>query len=407
MRDVADRHRRARSFGSILLAAVVVALGFRILTLAAADFLAERRPAIAALFEPSHAVALLARARGALAEDPPNHAAAAAAARNALRSEPLAPGALRILAQTEPENASALMPLAAVAARDLEAQVHLFELYVRNGAYERAIQRLDLIFRGQGRGILAPVADAIGKLITHSDFRAALEAALKAAPPWRTPLLAHLAQHGEDLDSVVALYDALISAGASLERNELRPYLSRLLKDGRDEDAYLAWLASLSPEQLADAGPLYNGQFQHEVTNTPFDWVLEDTPGALIDIHNEDERRILTVDFFGARVPFANVSHFLALPPGRHRFSGVERAQSLRNERGLQWRLSCLSRPKDPIGVTASLKGDVPWRPFELSFEVPENCPVQLLLLEIPARVALEREAAGGVAYAELKIERQ
>ena len=55
---------------------------------------------------------------------------------------------------------------------------------------------------------------------------------------------------------------------------------------------------------------------------------------------------------------------------------------------------------------TPALLGDTPWRSFAVSFEVPGECPVQKLQLELPARVALEQEVSGVANYADLNIAR-
>jgi hypothetical protein len=183
----------------------------------------------------------------------------------------------------------------------------------------------------------------------------------------------------------------------------LEPFLNRLVKEGLLDQAFLAWTKSLPADRLTNLEYLYNAHFQYPLTNQPFDWAFTPAQQALARAETENGRRILNVDFFGGRINFQNVSHLLALAPGSYRFSGLQRSENLRNERGLRWRLSCVSGAD--LGATELMTGENPWREFGVDFVVPsENCPYQKLILELPARVALEAEIIGGASYTSLDI---
>jgi hypothetical protein len=85
--------------------------------------------------------------------------------------------------------------------------------------------------------------------------------------------------------------------------------------------------------------------------------------------------------------------------------SGNERAQSLRTDRGLRWRLYCLEDAETPIAVTSGLRGEEPWRAFAVDFTIPENCRAQNLQMEHPARGAVESEIAGSASFTGIAIE--
>ena len=56
------------------------------------------------------------------------------------------------------------------------------------------------------------------------------------------------------------------------------------------------------------------------------------------------------------------------------------------------------------LAVTPSLSGTVDWRPFSVSFVVGPACRAQRLVLEVPARVVLERVISGRAAFGQLSL---
>jgi hypothetical protein len=125
----------------------------------------------------------------------------------------------------------------------------------------------------------------------------------------------------------------------------------------------------------------------------------------LARVELENDEQVLNTEFFGGRVKFEHVSHLLNLAAGTYRFGGRERSQGLQNERGLRWRISCVRDTTETLGTTEPLDGDVPWREFGVDFVVPTGkCFYQTLVLELPARVALETEIRGRVSYGALDL---
>ena len=63
----------------------------------------------------------------------------------------------------------------------------------------------------------------------------------------------------------------------------------------------------------------FNRDFDIAVDGLPFNWNLEATPGAHVQIVTSDDsgkKRALLVEFSGARVDFANVKQLMMLPAG-------------------------------------------------------------------------------------------
>jgi hypothetical protein len=386
-------------------------LGVMIVRLSLGDLLAVSNPSLALLFDPGQAAAQAKLAQRAFA-DAARIDEAAKTARSSLEVSPFTPDALTLLAliaQQKKSDARAvdLMRWASrVDLRNVDSQLWLLERDVRNGDAASALQRVDMLFRGQSSEVLDPLVLALAPALTSELYRPGFVALLKTNPPWRTVVLSVLTRVTKDLVALNALISALQQSDAPPSSPELAGVMARLIDGGQFNQAYLAWTRSLPPERLGNLDYLYNARFQFALTNLPFDWLIAPAPQALIGVSTVDGRRLLNVDFFGGRVPFANVSHLLSLPPGTYEFSGRERAQNLKNERGLWWRVACLNKSADTLATSRLLSGEVPWREFALGFTVPaQNCAYQKLLLELPARVALESEIAGAVAYANFNLQ--
>jgi hypothetical protein len=354
---------------------------------------------------------MLTQAEALLAQTPPDLAAAERLAQRALIADPLADSAVLLLGRVAAarRDATAMRRLvlraSALSRHDQGAQSWLLDDALRRGAWSEVVDRLDVMWRGRlnAWGELAPN-------LTAAEIAAPLLAKLAEQPPWRGEVLKGLAQSSRDLDGLIALFGALQQSAAPPTLAELRPYLLRLVAAGRAEDAYLAWLQTLPLERLSRVGLLFNADFRDEPTGLPFDWTLAPVAGAataLLDDPAIPRGKLLAVDFFGGRVAFRHVSQLLVLAPGAYEFRGAQSAQALRNPRGLRWRIACLTDPDRSLGETPPVRGDTSWQAFAVAFSVPDNCGVQSLQLELPARFALEQAISGRAAFRQLAIARQ
>jgi hypothetical protein len=397
--------------------ALLALLGVNVIRFAAADLLSGTKPELSLWFDAGQTDARLTLAEHDSRADPPRIDDVVLGGREALRENPLSPQSLTLLARaSEKKNdeatAAALMAWASrVDQRSLESQLWLLNQDIVNSRRSEAIRRLDILLLGQawqggpGFQVVEKLIVALAPVLTSEMYRSDFVALLRTKPKWRSTVLGQLAGRANDLPGLYRLFAALQAGENPPSRAEWEPVLTRLAKEGPVDQAYLAWTETLPPERLSKLDFLYNARFQYPITNLPFDWVFAPAPGALVRIATENDRLILKVDFFGGRIRFAHVSHLLALAPGRYRFSGRERSESLKNERGLRWRLACVGSPARMLGATDPLIGDTAWRAFGVDFEVPmDNCGYQELVLELPAQAELETEIAGGVSYADLDI---
>lgn len=345
------------------------------------------------------------------ARPPGPDAAAVARARAILYSEPLAADAYAVLALADEsagrgEQAGQLMRLAADWwPRGLLPQTWLLARSLRHGEYGLALARVDMIARGRP-SVLDDLTATLAPILPDPTAAEALADRLRAEPPWRTRFLDIAVRQWREPDSLIGLIDRLQARPPGLSAAELRPYLNKLVATGRIDRAYLAWLRSLSDKRRTDLTYLYNGHFQHSVSNMPFDWSTPTVPGATISIGGVGGDRIMTVGFRGGRVPLQPLQHYLVLASGTFRLTGRIRTDRLRAERGVRWRIACLENPDGALGTSEPLVGTTAWRDFTLDFTVPDvSCQAQSLGLEIYARTSAEQWASGLVSFSVLEIQ--
>ncbi len=378
---------------------------------ASGDLLASVRPVLASSLDPGQTRARISLARDLYFRDTSRVEEALDDARAILRVDPLTPEALVLLARGARDKGDETLAVdlmrraVRLNLRNGEAGLFLLDRALRQGDARNAMAMMDILLRGQETLSMDPLSRALAPILTQDPFAGALAATLAARPPWRTYLLTHMAVDSPDTSGLIRLFVVLQASDARPTTVELRPFLERLVREGRLDEARSVWIKTLPPERNIVGENLYNGRFQFPLTNLPFDWVMSPINNTLIGVNGSGEGRILNVDFFGGRVAFHNVSHLLALKPGRYRLTGAERAENLRSERGLWWRVSCIGKPEKTLATTALLSGDTPWREFSVDFDVPPDaCSYQSLVLELPYRSAIEQEIIGGASYASLDI---
>src|SRR5262249_1769873 len=148
---------------------------------------------------------------------------------------------------------------------------------------------------------------------------AALTAFLATSPPWRAWFLSQLSDRLANQARLVQLYAALNETQGPPTKEELRPYLNRLIKSENFALRYQIWHQTLPPEQRSDESHPFNRDFEFPVNDLPFNWGLQSVPGVDIQIMSADDvgrERALSIEFSGARVRFANVKQLMLLPAG-------------------------------------------------------------------------------------------
>jgi tetratricopeptide (TPR) repeat protein len=400
----------------VLVGFVLIGLmwvGWRIVADTAGRNAAASDPETALAWMPSEARALDELASREIEKSGGDLNAARGLAERALRSNPLDARALAVLGLIaerlgDEARAGNLMRLSGARTwHDMSTQAWLLKHDIQRGDFDRALSHIDALLRTNPEFFEQSTPVLVAFTIDQTTFNA-LARLLATNPPWRARFLAQLSAQLSDGGRLVQLYAALQDGQHPPEAMELKPYLDRLIRDGRFAEAYQSWRETLSPQQRTSEFLLYNGDFAAPIDGLPFNWVLYPTRGMNIQVvasPGKDKGRALQFQFSGTRVEPFTVGQLMLLPPGEYRFTGKVRAEKLRTQRGLEWQISCADPPSNILARTDLVANTTPWTSFSVVFTVPHaDCRSQWLKLEIASRTASERQIEGQVWYDNLRI---
>jgi hypothetical protein len=331
----------------------------------------------------------------------------------ALRQDPLNARALRILAQlaehdSDDTRTEALMQGAAQ--RSPQESLAIFWMMrqsFRDRNYAEAIRYADILLRTRPQ-LAEHVFPMLGRIAEIPSAKGELNSVLAKDPPWRAQFFNALPRNVTDARTPLELLLSLRDAATPPTDAERQAYLQALIEHKLYEVAYYSWLQFLPPDQLSNAGRLYNGSFEVPPSGLPFDWVFKKGPGVNVKFAprpDQDQEQALLMEFGPGRVDFGGgISQLVLLPPGNYRLEGKYKAD-LVSQRGLQWSVKCAGETT-PIGLSGTMNGSSPtWQDIDLPFTVPDNeCPAQYVSLALDARSASEQFVSGAVWYDDLNI---
>ena len=168
---------------------LLLALGVSILRHSLGDLWSEADPALSIAIDPTQASARVAVSERLMTDL--KIADATVGAREALRHNPLLPQALTLLARSSEQEgdidrATQLMNLAArVNLRDLSSQRWLLAQDLRGGRVNSALDRIDLVLRGQSPPAIEPIMAALTPILTREPYRLEYVKLLRTNPRWR------------------------------------------------------------------------------------------------------------------------------------------------------------------------------------------------------------------------------
>jgi hypothetical protein len=336
-------------------------------------------------------------------------------AETALASDPLNPGALRILGQAaaaarnQPE---ALKFMQAAAQTSLHESTAVYWLMLKSaeaGKPQTAIAYGDALLRSNLA--LSPyVTPLLGHYADTAPTNAMVKSLVLSDPPWRREFFASLPRSVSDLRTPLDILLALKGSATPATAEEVGFYLNYLIDHKRYDLAYYAWLQLLPADELAHLGLLHNGSFAEPPSGSPFDWTITQGSGVAIDIvPNPDSAKdhALSVDFLYGRVDYHSVNQLVVLAPGTYQFAGQYKGELI-GPRGLKWRIACANNPSAPIAESPMIGGvAATWKDVKFNFTVPDaGCPAQYVRLDLDARMASEQIVNGSMLFADLDISR-
>ena len=272
--------------------------------------------------------------------------------------------------------------------------------------FARAMRVLDI----QMRAFLQSTNQITPMLLQMAEQPAGLKevvAALSSGPPWRDTFMVALPRSMTDALTPLELFRGLAATSQPASRANIAAYLDELVRRKDYQSARYAYLQLLPPDQLADLGLVSNADFDKPPFGGPFDWHIKRGGGVMAEIVSQQDRpkdRALLLQFGSGRTSF-EVLQYLMLTPGSYRFE-VDARGELTGRRGLIWRLTCAADRRN-MGETPMFLGEAGnWVSMTAVFNVPADCPVQILTLLLDARAPSEQMASGTVWYDNVRMAR-
>ena len=297
-----------------------------------------------------------------------------------------------------------------MAPQRVDVQYEAAGFWMRRGDIPRAMKHLNVVLT-YGGSLRRELFPDLLKLAEDPATREATFSGILLQPlVWWADFFTYAAGNATHIDTRRALSAMQASGPNPMPPASLRAYLERLQKEGLWIDAYITWLNSLRKDQLNAIGNLFNGDFETEISNKGFDWIITPSSQAVVETastHGANGSKALRVLFRGPRIQFQNLRQHLMLDPGNYLLRGRVRPDHLEATKGVRWSIYCHSQPT-PLASSETFRGSDHWTHFSVLVEIPrQDCAVQTIRLELAGRSALDFEAKGAIWFDDLSLTRQ
>jgi hypothetical protein len=359
------------------------------------EITAERLPDALKALPPAELQALLAREQARLAAEPLDRTA-------------LINLAMLHRAQGDGPRADALTIVAASrAARDSRAQALALPIHLAKGEAPGALTRLDALLRARPEA-QEQLFSALLVLAGNKSAEVLVADLLARDPPWRIPFLQWAALKSPQPQIAYQLLSALKASRLPPRAAEVRAVINHYAAAKDYATAYFIWLDLLSEVEVRKAGNIHDGGFDLPIESLNFGWNLNNPKNAetkVVPRANGSADNVLRIDFINNRDLVAPVFQTIRLAPGRYVFSGDYKAEDLKTDSGLVWRVHCLEGKSGLIHFSTPLSGNRQWDHFETRFDVPQDCATQQLYLVMRSDAALDQIVSGRAYYDNLAIQ--
>ena len=234
-----------------------------------------------------------------------------------------------------------------------------------------------------------------------------LERYVKSPPRWWDTFFSYLSLRANFRD-LQTLYFARLASGIPPSSSERHRYVNRLIKEGRLKDAFDTWFLGLSQVDMRFGGLIFDGGFESSIVNQGFGWQLSETKNPRISrgtTYGIKGGKALQVVFRKEdRINFRHISQRLLLTPGDYTLNLRYRLDTLKNPKGLSWRIYCVAGDNSKLGESSALKGKGSWSNLSVDFTVPKSCSAQLLRLEAASSYVHDHTFSGSVWFDDVAI---
>jgi hypothetical protein len=188
-------------------------------------------------------------------------------------------------------------------------------------------------------------------------------------------------------------------------------FVEFLIRQGHPDSAASAWARYLGTRS-GDYGKstyLFNGGFESEPAQSPFDWNLARTQGVEVsrDLTTAwSGKYSLRISFAGTQnLDVAAASQLAFVKPGPYRFHAFIRSEGLTTDQGIRFRICDAEAPARLDVIFGQFTGTRPWSAVEQAFVVsPETRLLQVQVIRKPS-LKFDNKVGGTAWIDELRLE--
>ena len=188
-------------------------------------------------------------------------------------------------------------------------------------------------------------------------------------------------------------------------------FVEFLIRQGHPDSAASAWARYLGTRS-GDYGKstyLFNGGFESEPVQSPFDWNVARTEGVEVSRDLTTAwwgKYSLRISFAGTQnLDFAAASQLAFVKSGPYRFHAFIRSEGLTTDQGIRFRISDAEMPARLDVIFGQFTGTRPWSAVEHAFVVsPETRLLQVQVIRKPS-LKFDNKVAGTAWIDELRLE--
>jgi hypothetical protein len=247
------------------------------------------------------------------------------------------------------------------------------------------------------------------QLAKQTDYAPLIKPYIEQPPLWWQEFFNYLCQNAEP-ELLQQIYQQRLNSKVAIEKTERTAYVNRLLSDKQWRNAYAIWRTGIISKLKQTTGLVFDGGFEGTTANTGFDWQMDQSREVSISpdrTYGMQGQQALHIRLKRDNpVQFQHLSQRLLLPAGEYRLSMRYRLDSLKNSKGLRWRIRCLDAPDTVLAESHLLNGQKSWDTLTMAFTTPSTaCEAQLLRLEADGPYLHDHTFAGNIWFDNVSIE--
>lgn len=274
------------------------------------------------------------------------------------------------------------------------ALTRLLSLSLADGDIVSATRYFDLLLRRWGE-FSKDIAPLVHDIAAQPEGAQALKVALEQDPPWRSAVVRELLAGSDGVRFVADLLASARQRG-DVWRDDLATTINRMINLAAGAEAYALFQGTLSPEEEALVGYVFDPGLSRPGVRRSFDWSsVDSTSMADVSLPASSLSPGLRLRFLDSPAKLGRPAQVLFLPPGSYILSTTASGEALVAPRGLFWQVRCLNRGLEIARLDLSV-GTYKSQTHTAAFNVPDDCALQRLTLETGVTTSSWRDRYGG-----------